>query len=88
MRSILNDAVYKVGKADALLYAFEQAFLDIEPGPDDYEKVEKGTYVFYEIWEAVKETNALLNKLCQERMVIDAIEAATKCENCSLKKKQ
>jgi len=88
MRSMLDEIIFEVGKVDALLYAFEQCYLDIEPGPDDFEKMEKGSYAFYAIWDAIQETKTLLNKLYGECMVVDAIEAAskTKCENCTLKK--
>jgi len=75
MNANLIKAIDDLNKVDALMYAIENAFLDIEVVPEDVRKYDKGTSAFYALWDAIKKVSDDLDTLAADKTVIDAIIA-------------
>ena len=55
MNMNLIDAISNVGKIDALMYAIERSFFDIEVNPADMKKADRAMNVFYATWGIVEQ---------------------------------
>jgi len=75
MNKNLNDAMFAVRKADALMYAIERSFLEFEVMEEERERYERGEYTFYALWDMIHEAEAALEKLDGDRRVVDVIYA-------------
>lgn len=75
MNKNLNEALFDIGKVDALMYAFEHTYLDIETVPEEYERADAGVNAFYAIWDAVKKLKEDIERLVGDDQVVDAIYA-------------
>lgn len=80
MNANLIKAIDDLSKVDALMYAIENTFLDIEVIPEDFEKYDKGTSAFYALWDAIKKVSDDLDALAADKTVIDAIFAVNQVE--------
>ena len=63
MNMNLIDAISNVGKIDALMYAIERSFFDIEVNPADMERADRAMNVFYATWGIVDSLSANLEQL-------------------------
>lgn len=63
MNMNLIDAISNAEKIDALMYAIEHSFLDIEVAPSDANKANYAVNVFYSMWDIVKNLSANLEQL-------------------------
>lgn len=63
MNMNLIDAISNVGKIDALMYAIERSFFDIEVNPADMKKADRAMNVFYATWGIVDSLAANLEQL-------------------------
>lgn len=63
MNMNLIDAISNVGKIDALMYAIERSFFDIEVNPADMKKADRAMNVFYATWEIIDSLSANLEQL-------------------------
>lgn len=63
MNMNLIDAISNVGKIDALMYAIERSFFDIEVNPADMKKADRAMNVFYATWGIVDSLSANLEQL-------------------------
>ncbi len=75
MNANLNKAISDLDKVDALMYAIENAFLDIEVVPEDRKKYDRGTGAFYALWDAIKKVSDDLDRLADDETIIDAVYA-------------
>lgn len=83
----LNKAIFGICEADALMYAIERSFLDLDVMPDEAERMGRGTHAFYALWNIIKGVADDLNKLQGDELVVDAIYAAGEVRRrCTLKK--
>ena len=76
MNRNLSGAIQKVGKIQALMYAYEKAFLDLDVEPEERERADMAISTFYAIWDAIKEVVKDLERLEGDCRVVDAIYAA------------
>lgn len=63
MNMELVDAISNAEKIDALMYAIERSFFDIEVVPADAKKANYAVNVFYSMWDIVKNLSANLEQL-------------------------
>jgi hypothetical protein len=75
MNSNLNEAIFDTAKVNALMYAYERTFLDMEFLPEDMEKADMGVNAFYAIWDMVHKIAEDLDRLAGDSTVVDAIYA-------------
>ena len=78
MNKNLDKAIFELGKADALLHSIESLYLDFDFLPEEKEKAERGTYVFYALWDAVKAASASIDEYCGDCRVVDVLETVAK----------
>lgn len=78
MNMNLANAIDGVQKADAMMYAIETSYLDVEVGPEERERVERGTSAFYVLWDIIKGIDDSLQKLQGDELVVDAVYAVMK----------
>ena len=76
MNRNLNEAVFSVGKVDALMSAIENCCLDIEAVPEEREKSALLGYLFYVLWDEIRKLSGDLERLCEDCQIVDVIYAA------------
>ncbi len=86
MNKNLFNAISDNEKVDALMYAIESTYLDIEIVPEEFEKVNRAINAFYALWDAIHKVAEDLEKLAEDARVVDVIAAAEKVRssNCCL----
>lgn len=72
MNMNLVDAICNVEKIDALMYAFERSFFDLEVVPADIKKANRATNVFYSMWEIVDCLSANLEQVEKDEQAAKA----------------
>lgn len=77
MNRNLNDAIAAIERADALMFAIENCYLDFDILPEEMERANRGAHTFYALWDAIKAVRADLDKLDGDRRVVDVINAVT-----------
>lgn len=82
----LEKAILDLDKVDALMYAIENSFLDLEVLPESKVKFDRGTSAFYALWDAIHKVSDDLDKLAGDETVIDAVYAVNdvRRKKCSL----
>ena len=55
MNKHLDKAIFGIGKVDALMHSIEQLYLDFEVMPEEQERLNRGTYAFYVLWDEIRE---------------------------------
>lgn len=77
MNKNLNEAIFDIAKADALMYAIENTYLDtVEVEPKDRELHNRGVSAFYALWDVIRKTSKDLDKLYEDCTSVDVIRAA------------
>lgn len=76
MNKHLEDAVFEIAKVEAMMFAIEKAYLDLDVMPWEKERLDRGTYAFYALWDAVRKVADNLDLLSGDARVVDAIYAA------------
>ncbi len=64
-RKVLK-AMENVGKADALMFAFEQAYLEIPNDADKREIANRAEHAFYALWDVIEAARKDLESLTME----------------------
>lgn len=59
-----------------MMFAIEKAYLDLDVMPWEKERLDRGTYAFYALWDAVRKVADNLDLLSGDARVVDAIYAA------------
>lgn len=54
MNSNAMDMTFEIKKINAMMAAFESAYLDIEVVPEEAKKADNAVYAFYAIWEMLQ----------------------------------
>lgn len=80
MNKNLLNAIEEIGKADALMYAIEKAYLDFEFMPEELERANRGTNAFYALWDIIHKIDGALEELAGDADVVDAIKAVRSIE--------
>lgn len=78
MNKKLYDAIASIGKADAIMYAVEKCYLDFDFMPDDMERAERGTQMFYLLWEEIQRARCSLDQLAGDERVVDVLKCVSK----------
>ena len=76
MNQHLSRAIQRVERAEALMYAYEKVYLDLEVDPEDRARADMAISTFYAIWDYIKEVAGDLGLLEGDCRVVDAIYAA------------
>jgi len=76
MNKNLNEAIFDIAKVDAMLFSIEKAYICREDMPGDQKRLDRGTYAFYALWDAVRRVTEDLDRLSGDCRVVDAICAA------------
>ena len=89
VKSLVKTAL-DVQKVKGLLYAMEQAYLEIDPAPEYRDAAELAVSTFYALQDAVVMIERDVRELEEDSRVVDAIRAAkeARCRNCTLKTEQ
>jgi len=78
MNKKLNDAIVAAERAEALMYAIEKCYLDLEVSPAEAEIANRGAHTFYLLLDVIRDLLVTLEKLEGDRRVVDVIYAANK----------
>ena len=75
MNKNLEKAMLDIEKVDAIMYAIEAAYLDIEFVPEERERAERAMNTFYALRDEVRRVADDIDRLCGDETVVDAIYA-------------
>lgn len=81
MNKNLNDAMFELGKADAMMASIEALYMDFDFLPEEKQKAERGAYTFYALWEAIQKAAEDLTEYSAECRIVDVIRAAREANN-------
>ena len=73
MNKNLNNAMFELGKADALLASIEALYMDFDFLPEEKQKAERGAYAFYCLMKAA---TTFLEEYTAECRIVDVISSA------------
>ena len=76
MNKNLNNAMFELGKADALLASIEALYMDFDFLPEEKQKAERGAYAFYCLMDTVKAATTFLEEYTAECRIVDVIYSA------------
>lgn len=76
MNKHLEDAVFGIAKVDSMMFAIEKAYLDLDVMPWEKERMDRGAYAFYALWDAIRKVADDLDMLSGDGRAVDAIYAA------------
>lgn len=71
----LNEAISDIAKVEALMFAFENTYLDLDVTPTDRERADMAVDAFYALWDAIRKVSEDLDRLAGDCRVVDAIYA-------------
>lgn len=63
MNENLLKAVQEIGKADAIMYAIEKCYLDIDDVEEEQEIAERRVYAFYALWDAIHNAKTAIDEM-------------------------
>lgn len=75
MNRHLSKAIQQIEKVEALMYAYEKAYLDLAVEPEERKKADLAISTFYAIWDYIREVAGDLEHLEGDCRVVDAIYA-------------
>ena len=75
MNRNLNEAILDIAKADALMYAIENTYLDADDDQNDKEFRNRKAGAFYAVWDSIHKVEEDLDNLSGYCTVVDAIRA-------------
>ena len=73
MNRNLNEAIFDIAKVEAIMFAFENTYLDVAPA--DRARADMATDAFYALWDAIRKVSDDLDRLAGDCRVVDAIYA-------------
>lgn len=75
MNKNLNNAMFELGKAEALIASIEALYMDFDFLPEEKQKAERGAYTFYCLMDAVQSAANFLEEYSAECRIVDVIRA-------------
>ena len=72
MNRNLNEAIFDIAKVEAIMFAFENTYLE---APADRARADMATDAFYALWDAIRKVSDDLDRLAGDCRVVDAIYA-------------
>lgn len=75
MNKYLNEAMFELNKADALLAAIEGMYMDFEIAPEEMEKANRRDCTFYCLWDAVRKATDMLEEYAAECRIVNVLTA-------------
>lgn len=76
MNKNLSNAIFELGKAEALIAAIDTMYMDFEILPEEKEKADRGAYTFYCLMDAVQSAVKYLEEYTAECRIVNVIQAA------------
>ena len=86
MNRILEDIIFEMNKADALMFAIEGSYLEFDILPEEKERYDRSVFSFYAVWDIIKSVQKHLDELTADQKIVDAITAMSEAKNQHLDK--
>ena len=58
MNRNLNEAIFDIAKVEAIMFAFENTYLELDVAPADRARADMATDAFYAIWDAIRKVTS------------------------------
>ena len=55
MNRNLNEAIFDIAKVEAIMFAFENTYLELDVAPAARARADMATDAFYALWDAIRE---------------------------------
>ena len=81
MNRILEQAIFETGKADAIMFAIENSYLEFDIVPEEKERYNRSVFSFYAVWDIIKSVQKQLDELSADQKIVDAITAVSEAKN-------
>lgn len=75
MNRNLERAIEDIRKTEALMFAYEQTYLDVESDIESFETTENRQYAFYAIVDFIKTVSKDIDRLTEDTRIVDVVEA-------------
>lgn len=75
MNRNLNEAIFDIAKVEAIMFAFENTYMELDVAPADRARADMATDAFYALWDAIRKVSDDLDRLAGDCRVVDAIYA-------------
>lgn len=75
MNRNLNEAIFDIAKVEAIMFAFENTYLELDVAPADRARADMATDAFYALRDAIRKVSDDLDRLAGDCRVVDAIYA-------------
>ena len=63
MNRNLNEAIFDIAKVEAIMFAFENTYLELDVAPADRARADMATDAFYALWDAIRKVSDDLDRL-------------------------
>ena len=57
MNRNLNEAIFDIAKVEAIMFAFENTYLELDVAPADRARADMATNAFYALWDAIRKVS-------------------------------
>lgn len=57
MNRNLNEAIFDIAKVEAIMFAFENTYLELDVAPADRARADMATDAFYALWDAIRKVS-------------------------------
>lgn len=75
MNRNLNEAIFDIAKVEAIMFAFENTYLELDVAPAGRARADMATNAFYALWDAIRKVSDDIDRLAGDCRVVDAIYA-------------
>lgn len=65
MNRNLNEAIFDIAKVEAILFAFENTYLELDVAPADRARADMATDAFYALRDAIRKVSDDLDRLAE-----------------------
>lgn len=81
MNKNLSNAIFELGKAEALIAAIDTMYMDFEILPEEKQKADRGAYTFYCLMDSVQSAAKFLEEYTAECRIVDVLTAVREAHN-------
>ena len=81
MNKNLNEAIFDIEKADAIMYAIEATYLDLDVVKEELELKNRSDAAFYALWDYIRKARADLDKLYNDYETLEAIKVVSEIQS-------
>ena len=76
MNRNLNEAIFDIAKVEAIMFAFENTYLELDVAPADRARADMATDAFYALWDAIRKVSDAIYAVNDVRRRVGTLKTA------------